>query len=71
MPSGVPYFINDELVQVAEYRTAGGVDRFQITLNYGVQCNKTTGFLRLGPGVTSWNDPDAMLVPSWNALPDQ
>ena len=49
MPSGVPYFINDELVEIASNRTAGGVDRFQITVNYGATIQDHR-FLRLGPG---------------------
>ena len=68
MPSGVPDFINDELVELATYRTAGGVERFQFTVNYG-SAVQDYRILRLGPSVTSWNDPDAMLVPSWTALP--
>ena len=68
MPSDVPDLITDELVEVARYRTEGGVDRFQITVTYGPAAQDYR-YLPLGPGVTSWHDPDAMLVPSWKAVP--
>ena len=68
MPSGAPDLIDDELVTEGNYSTAGGVNRFQIAVTYGTSMQDYR-YLRLGPGVTSWNDPDAVLVPSWTALP--
>ena len=77
MPSGVPSLITDEKINyggsfATGYKTLG-VDEKSFTcavVRWDVHGGGSTDhrILRLGPGVTSWHDPDAVLVSSTTGL---
>ena len=80
MPSGVPDIITGEDINYGGSFHTGyatfGIDEKSFTcakVRWDVYLGRATNhrILRLGPGVTSWHDPDAVLVSSTTGLPYQ
>ena len=82
MPSGVPGVISADLIQYGGSFATGyatfGIDEKSFTCarvkwDYDRSGSIPTNnrILRLGPGVTSWHDPDAVLVSSTTGLSSQ